>query len=175
MNAMVAVRANSTGLQNQPPAERVKAAREVASTVQAKSKAALKAAGVTGYESEATGDRVVKKELDRDAFLQLLVLQMQNQDPLEPVENTEMIAQLAQFSALEQMTNLNSSFEKLSSDFSQLSFVTAGGLVGRTVSGQDADGILREGKVERAIFEQGSVYLLVGGGRVPLANLTNVE
>ncbi len=45
-------------------------------------------------------------ELDKDAFLQLLVTQLSFQNPLEPIENTEFIAQLAQFSSLEQMQNI---------------------------------------------------------------------
>lgn len=47
-----------------------------------------------------------KNELGKDAFLQLLVTQLQYQDPLDPVDNTQMVSQLAQFSALEQMSNL---------------------------------------------------------------------
>lgn len=45
-------------------------------------------------------------EIDKNGFLQLLIAQMQNQDPLEPMENTEYAANLAQFSSLEQMTNV---------------------------------------------------------------------
>lgn len=48
--------------------------------------------------------------LDKDAFLQLLVTQMQYQDPLEPTDNTEYMSQLAQFSEMEAMNNLNVSF-----------------------------------------------------------------
>ncbi len=55
----------------------------------------------TSYTSAASS------ELDKDAFLSLLVAQMQNQDPLEPMDNTEYISQLAQFSSLEQMNNMN--------------------------------------------------------------------
>ena len=51
-------------------------------------------------------------ELDRDAFLNLLVTQMQNQDPLDPTDDKEFVAQMAQFSSLEQMQNLNDTFEQ---------------------------------------------------------------
>ena len=49
--------------------------------------------------------------LDKEAFLQLLVAQMKYQDPLEPTSNTEYISQLATFSSLEEMQNLNSTME----------------------------------------------------------------
>lgn len=56
------------------------------------------------YEQKASGDT-----LDKQAFLQLLVAQMQYQDPLEPMDNTEYVSQLAQFSALEAMQNVDQS------------------------------------------------------------------
>ena len=51
-------------------------------------------------------------DLGKDAFLQLLVCQMQNQDPMEPNSDTEYVAQLAQFSQLEQLQNLGTESEK---------------------------------------------------------------
>ncbi len=48
--------------------------------------------------------------LDKDAFLQLLVAQMQYQDPLEPTSNTEYMSQLAQFSSVEELQNINETF-----------------------------------------------------------------
>ena len=51
-------------------------------------------------------------ELDRQAFLQLLITQLRHQDPLNPMDDREFIAQMAQFSALEQMMNLNQTFER---------------------------------------------------------------
>lgn len=54
----------------------------------------------------ATNQRTANDVLGKDAFLQLLVTQMQYQDPLDPQDNSEYLSQLAQFSALEQMTNV---------------------------------------------------------------------
>ena len=53
--------------------------------------------------------REVKTRMDKDDFLKLLVVQMKHQDPLEPMKNTEAIAQMAQFSALEQMVKVGES------------------------------------------------------------------
>lgn len=58
-------------------------------------------------ESSQQTERKTGSSLDKDDFLLLLVTQMQYQDPLDPADNTEFVAQLAQFSELEQMTNLN--------------------------------------------------------------------
>lgn len=88
--------------------------------------------------------------LDKDAFLRLLVTQMQYQDPLDPQDNSEFIAQLAQFSTLEQMTNVSSGMSKLATmveniDSSllvgQLSNMIGQEIRWETVTeGQDADG-----------------------------------
>lgn len=57
-----------------------------------------------------------KNDLDKDAFLRLLTTQLANQDPLNPIEDREFIAQLAQFSSLEQMQSLNKNMETASEE-----------------------------------------------------------
>lgn len=71
--------------------------------------------GVLNYKASEETTKETKRgssELGKDAFLQLLVCQMQNQDPLEPNTDTEFVAQLAQFSSLEQLQNLGTETEK---------------------------------------------------------------
>lgn len=114
-------------------------------------------------------------ELGKDSFLQLLVLQMQNQDPLEPTDNTEMIAQLAQFSALEQMNNLNDKFAEFSGNVDQLNFLTASGMIGRDVSGIDVDGELLEGTVDSVQLIGSVVYLTVGERQMSMAGVETIR
>ena len=65
------------------------------------------------YEDKQTKETKANDDLDKQAFLQLLVTQLQNQDPLDPQDNSSYIAELAQFSALEQMTNVATNLENL--------------------------------------------------------------
>ncbi len=73
------------------------------------------------------------KELDKNAFLRLMVTQLNNQDPLNPQENGDFIAQLAQFSSVEGIENLNDSFSTLASSMQSSQALQASALVGRSV------------------------------------------
>jgi len=63
----------------------------------------------------AVNGRTPKTQLGKDDFLQILIAQLSHQDPTAPMEDTQFIAQMAQFSSLEQMTNMSSGFSKLTS------------------------------------------------------------
>ncbi len=73
-------------------------------------------------------------ELGQSAFLELMITQLNNQDPLSPQENTEFIAQLAQFSSVEGLERLNSQFEGFSGNFMSNQALQASSLVGTSVS-----------------------------------------
>lgn len=69
-----------------------------------------------GEKTDTATENRTSNDLDKDAFLRLLTTQLSHQDPLNPMEDREFIAQLAQFSSLEQMQNLNQNFEKQSEE-----------------------------------------------------------
>jgi flagellar basal-body rod modification protein FlgD len=73
-------------------------------------------------------------ELGQDAFLQLMITQMENQNPLEPQSNSEFVAQLAQFSSVEGLEKLNNSFDSMVGSFQSSQALQASSLVGRKVT-----------------------------------------
>ncbi|MDR1786428.1 MAG: flagellar hook assembly protein FlgD [Spirochaetaceae bacterium] len=81
-------------------------------------------------KNNAVNGRIATQALGKDDFLQLLLAQLSHQDPTSPMENTEFIAQMAQFSSLEQMTNMSNEFAKLSE---KLMLSEAMGALGKTV------------------------------------------
>jgi len=106
------------------------------SNMSAAEKAATDAA-VNGFNKTlVVNGRTANQQLGKDDFLKLLLTQLSNQDPTSPMQNTEFIAQMAQFSSLEQMTNMNSEFTKLASSLSSSEAVS---VIGKTVELNNGD------------------------------------
>ncbi|MGV8078678.1 MAG: flagellar hook capping FlgD N-terminal domain-containing protein [Syntrophales bacterium] len=106
--------------------------------------------------------------LGKDAFLQMLVAQLKYQDPLNPADGTQFATQLAQFSSLEQLTNLNDSIESLAMDTNSLQAVN---LIGKTVVTDSLSGT-----VTAVSFQDGSVFLTLNSGEeVAFSDVTSVS
>ncbi|MAO85101.1 MAG: hypothetical protein CMH50_14685 [Myxococcales bacterium] len=82
---------------------------------------------------QPSAEPTATQDLDKDSFLKLLVTQLQNQNPLEPMENTEFIGQMAQFSSLEQQVQTNSNLSELALATSAQISSQAVNLVGKQV------------------------------------------
>ncbi len=101
-------------------------------------------------------------------FLSLLTMQLQYQDPTNPMDNSEMLAQEAQFTTLEQMENLSNSFSKFSAAYQANSFL------GQTVE-VTVDGKSTTGKVDYVDFSDASgASLSIGGKNYPLSSVTKI-
>lgn len=119
--------------------------------------------------ANSTATRKSNDSMDKEAFLKLLVAQMQYQDPLEPTSNTEYISQLATFSELEAMTNLNES----------MSISRASQLVGKkvaveTTSATTGEATYEEGTVDYVRIENGKAYLVIKEKPYPIDDLVDV-
>ncbi len=100
---------------------------------------------VNNFNKVLNNGKVKKADMGKDEFLKILITQLQNQDPTKPMEDKEFISQMAQFSSLEQMTNLNKEFSDLAGKLSGNQAVT---LLGKNVTLKDLGGNIISGRVE---------------------------
>jgi flagellar basal-body rod modification protein FlgD len=116
--------------------------------------------------------RVPQKVLGQNDFLKLLATQFKTQDPMKPVEDTAFIAQMAQFSALEQSSAMSKDMAALRAD--QLR-VTANSYLGQRVTVSTLDGTTTTGDVTAVDITTGEPRLIVGGGAHALSAVLRVE
>ncbi|HBE03387.1 MAG: hypothetical protein A2096_03605 [Spirochaetes bacterium GWF1_41_5] len=109
--------------------------------------------------------------MGKDQFLKLLVTQLSHQNPLEPMDNKEFIAQMAQFSSLEQMSQLNKSMDSLLTGFEAMK---SDSYLGKNVEYQDESGTMARGKAESVHFEEKSVKVMVNGNSIPAEKIKSV-
>jgi len=132
--------------------------------------AATQAAASSGSNS---GFALGQAGLGKDDFLKLLVSQLKNQDPLQPVANNEFLAQMAQFGSLEQMYNLNTGVDNL---FAELTVGRAVNLVGKKVRYSDsATGQSGTGTVSAFKMVEGTPRLVVGTAELSLSDVEEVQ
>ena len=102
---------------------------------------------VDSFNKSIKAGKAGSTSLDQNDFLKILITQLQHQDPTSPVEDKDFIAQMAQFSSLEQITNMSSGFQKMSS---LLSSSEASQVLGKTVEINDGQSVVR-GTVDKVM------------------------
>jgi flagellar basal-body rod modification protein FlgD len=127
--------------------------------------------GGATYGSTTTVDR--PDQLGKEAFMKLLVAQMRYQDPSNPVDSSQMMAQTATFTQvekLEQLVNQNASMLVLQES------ATAGALVGRTATYTDTDGASKSGVVTsvRLASRASEAIAVIGGVEVQVGRITEI-
>lgn len=128
----------------------------------------------SSYSNKSSTTRQTSSLLDKDAFLRLLVEQLKNQDPMNPQDSSEFLAQMAQFTIVEQLTNLN---EEITEGISRLilsqEMAEASGLLGKQVGIETEDGTVN-GLVEKIVVSEEGIKIFVNGNSYDLVNVTEI-
>lgn len=117
----------------------------------------------------------------QNQFLTLLVTQLQHQDPLSPMDSTNFTAQLAQFSSLEQLTQINDGIETLAASQNSLQNAYLADMIGKTVgyeggTGTDGSATTLYGTVSGVSYDTDGTYFIVDGGtKVALGDVTVIK
>jgi len=123
----------------------------------------------TGNEKKSNGS-----VLGKDDFLKILMTQLSNQDPMQPMQDREFIAQMAQFTSVEQLTNMASEMKLL-----RQSLGANSGLIGKDVSwlGKSETGatVTKTGTVDSIIIREGNQYASVEGEEIPLGEILKIQ
>ena len=122
--------------------------------------------------------QAMKQQLDKDDFLKLLVTELQHQDPTNPMQDREFIAQMAQFSSMEQMMNMNKSMESIVDKFN---FQTTYGLLGKNVESysqgkeEGAEPKTVNGVVKSVSRNGSEVSVMVNGEMYPISEIKTIS
>jgi flagellar basal-body rod modification protein FlgD len=135
---------------------------------------------ISGISSQAlidpstgkSGGTAGSDELGKSDFLKLLLAQMQNQDPMDPMKDTEFIAQMAQFQSLEEMENLNTNVQAMLS-MQQATEATA--LIGKTVEAKAGSDSPVSGVVSEVDLSSGAAVLIVDGQAIYMTDVVRIS
>jgi flagellar basal-body rod modification protein FlgD len=124
---------------------------------------------ITGSSNTTASNTAIvnpSSQLGEQDFLKLLVTQLQYQDPTQPVDDTQFVSQLAQFSSLQEMTNVNSSMQ----------LTQANDMIGKTITYTDSSDNTQSGVVTAVSITNGTAQLVVGSSdtKVDLSSVTGV-
>ena len=122
-----------------------------------------------GVDVSDPAERVHKSTLDQDDFLKLLVTKMSAQDPMNPQADTDFIAQMAQFSSLEQAKSMTADMATLKA---QQEVLTANGLIGRSVTVTGSDNKIAQGMVTSVATNDGTPQVVVNGKNYSLDSVS---
>lgn len=111
-------------------------------------------------------------QLKTEDFIKMMVTQLQNQDPLEPAKNQELLAQMSQIGQLQSTTSLQDSLKTL---VLQNNLGAAGNLIGKMIQGMDENGDTLDGLVTSVRVESDQVFLELDNGKsVQLGRVTSI-
>jgi flagellar basal-body rod modification protein FlgD len=128
---------------------------------------------VSNVTSGSSSGSSSRGQMNVDDFIQMMVTQLQNQDPLEPADNNQLLSQMSQIGQLQSSQQLQTSLQSM---VIQNNIASAGNMIGKEVSGFDEYGEEADGQVTAVRVEQGQIMLeLDNGKRMNIENVTSVS
>lgn len=146
----------------------------------------IPAVSVQGTRGQQDGTNQPLRDLDMGEFIKLMVTELQNQDPLNPMENSEILTQISQIREIEASDRMTKTLDALRSSQDAVllgqSLANAGGLIGKNVTGQVStrteDGVQIEnvtGVIDRVSLEAGKPILHIGDKQFGLDKILDVR
>lgn len=120
----------------------------------------------------STNSGAIKSDQTGTAFMSLLLAQMKNQNPMEPMDDSAMISQMAQLNSLDELKKISESLSNMSSTNQ---FLSAATLIDKNISYLNADNEEVDGKVSGISMDGSDIYLKVGSESVLLSKLRSVD
>jgi|WetSurMetagenome_2_1015567.scaffolds.fasta_scaffold228064_2 flagellar basal-body rod modification protein FlgD len=111
-------------------------------------------------------------KMDSDQFMQILMAQLTHQNPLEPMDNAEMMSQFSQLNSLQELREIHTGMDKLSSS-NQVIYLSS--LIGKSVKVNRTDGKVIEGVVEGVVTEKDNPQLRIGNNEYPLDDVIEIQ
>lgn len=123
-------------------------------------------------QSTTSVPRTSSTALDSDQFMQILMAQLTHQNPLEPMDNAEMMTQFSQLNSLQELREIHTSMDKLAAS-NQVIYLAS--LIGKSVKVNRPDGNILEGVVEEVITEKDNPQLRIGTEKVSVNDVIEVK
>jgi flagellar basal-body rod modification protein FlgD len=134
----------------------------------------MNASAINSNSPASGGNKIQSSKFDLKAedFINMMITQLQNQDPMEPAKNEQLLAQMSQIGQLQSATQLQQS---LSGMVLQNQIGSAGNLIGKTIQGLDGDNEQVQGVVNSVRVEKDKVFLeLDNGKRLAMDRVTTI-
>ncbi len=128
---------------------------------------------VVPTSSTTTSSSTISNELNKYDFLKILASELQNQDPSNPMDSKDFIAQLAQFSSLEQMQNMNTALGSLTESLETMLITQSASLIGKNVV-TEMNGSEIKGIVDSIFIEDSIPYAMIGEESVPVSSIRKI-
>ncbi|MCA9015650.1 MAG: flagellar hook capping protein [Planctomycetaceae bacterium] len=132
----------------------------------------ISGSGGTNSVQVVDADKVGFSGLTADSFMKLLITELQNQDPTEPLGNEQLLAQLSSMRELQSNIELSDTLQAITTG---QSLTQAAGLIGKEIEGQEGQQTPVAGIVDRAFVREGKAYVGVGAFELPVSAISNVQ